>query len=476
MEQLAILSLSSMIPADITVATDSSTLNNRWFNIVIWGVRNKGGQLSYLMCNLPSSNSYLSEANAIADGENESVYTIPDDYAGVGFLIARFTIRKSGASFTYNGGTAYVDLRGQFPSTAAGGGGGGAGGGTMSSFTIAADSGTPETIVDSDAITFTGGTGITTSVAATDTITINADAEDTSTRNANNLIRNFPSIEKADGAQPNWWNETGDGTLTEEGATGETIPQTYGERVLKMVASADNATTPDNIVQEFRTNDVATTTAYVEQSLDDNVTKISCRVWVYTATAGTTTLELYDNGAAASLGTDTTTATSIWTELKIENITVQDQTQLRIRHSANSATFYVAQPQLNVGATVGFYKPRGYIYREEHVQDVLNTNPGGTGWTDLDFNSNTSSATMAINIGILVGSTANHAAYVRRNGSSDAQDRGTLCALAIAAGDILGSIDPFVVTDASQIIEWSVNSATVSSLLISLRGYWEWES
>jgi hypothetical protein len=160
---------------DITVDSAGATLNNKWFNIVIWGVRNKSGELSYLACNLPSGNSYLSEANAIADASNESVYTIPDDYNGVGFLIARFTIRKSGASFTYNGGTAFVDLRGQFPSTAAGGGGGGAGGGTMSSFTITADSGTPETIVDGAAIDIAGGTGISTVVSATDTITINVD-------------------------------------------------------------------------------------------------------------------------------------------------------------------------------------------------------------------------------------------------------------------------------------------------------------
>jgi hypothetical protein len=159
---------------DITVAADSSTLNNRWFNIVVWGVRNKSGELSYLMCNLPSSNSYLSEANAIDDASNETIYTIPDDYNGVGFLIARFTIRKSGASFTYNGGSAFTELRGQFPSTAAGGGGGGGGGGTMSSFTITADSGTPETIVDGDAIDIAGGNGISTTVAATDTVTVNA--------------------------------------------------------------------------------------------------------------------------------------------------------------------------------------------------------------------------------------------------------------------------------------------------------------
>lgn len=48
--------------------------------------------------------------------------------------------------------------------------------GGMSSFSAAADSGTPETIADGNTLTIAGGTGITTSVGATDTVTINADA------------------------------------------------------------------------------------------------------------------------------------------------------------------------------------------------------------------------------------------------------------------------------------------------------------
>jgi hypothetical protein len=108
----------------ITIDSEGATLNNKWFNLVIWGVRNKSGELSYLCCNLPRG-SYSSEEAAITDGLQYSNYTIPSAYNGVGFLIARFTLRKSSSNFTYNGGTAYLDLRGTFPSVAAGGGGGG---------------------------------------------------------------------------------------------------------------------------------------------------------------------------------------------------------------------------------------------------------------------------------------------------------------------------------------------------------------
>jgi hypothetical protein len=158
---------------DIDKYSDGSNITtNEWFSVVVWGVRNKSGELSYMALNLPSD-GYNSEAGAIADSLAYSDYTIPSDYNGVGVLLHRFVMQKKVSGVTYNAGTASIDLRGTFPNTVAGGGAGGAGGGTMSSFTIAADSGTPETIVDSDAITFAGGEDVDTVVSATDTITMN---------------------------------------------------------------------------------------------------------------------------------------------------------------------------------------------------------------------------------------------------------------------------------------------------------------
>jgi len=47
-----------------------------------------------------------------------------------------------------------------------------AAGGTMSSWDLAADGGTPETVSEAETVTIAGGTGITTAVAATNTVTI----------------------------------------------------------------------------------------------------------------------------------------------------------------------------------------------------------------------------------------------------------------------------------------------------------------
>jgi hypothetical protein len=106
---------------DLTVDSTNTSLTNRWFSIVVWGVMNKGGEVSHLMCNLPSGSYATSETIAIADASGYTNFTIPKDFQGVGFLIARFTLRKgAGSTFTYNSSTGYQDLRGFFPNTTAG--------------------------------------------------------------------------------------------------------------------------------------------------------------------------------------------------------------------------------------------------------------------------------------------------------------------------------------------------------------------
>lgn len=115
----------------ITAYSDGSSWSNEWSKIVVWGVCNKSGEASFLMCNIPSD-GYNSEANAIADALNYADYSIPETFKGVGFLIGAFAIRISGGSITYNGGAAYSDLRGFIPNNVAGGG---SGGGGVTSFT-----------------------------------------------------------------------------------------------------------------------------------------------------------------------------------------------------------------------------------------------------------------------------------------------------------------------------------------------------
>jgi hypothetical protein len=109
---------------DITEFSDGSNWNNEWGNIVVWGAVNKTGEISQLLVNLPSD-GYQQEESAIADALNYTNYTMPRNFRGKGFLIGRFTIRRSGASTTYNPSTGFLDLRGFVPNTTVGGGTGG---------------------------------------------------------------------------------------------------------------------------------------------------------------------------------------------------------------------------------------------------------------------------------------------------------------------------------------------------------------
>ena len=105
---------------------NGDTLNNKSFSFVLWGVANKTGETSHMMLNLPSgSYAFISPSDAVSDANNYSVYDIPKEFQGVGFLIARFTMTYFNDSWVLY---STEDLRGKIPNVSAGGGGGGGGG------------------------------------------------------------------------------------------------------------------------------------------------------------------------------------------------------------------------------------------------------------------------------------------------------------------------------------------------------------
>lgn len=277
----------------------------------------------------------------------------------------------------------------------------------------------------------------------------------------NNIIRNYPSVEVANGIQPEFWEIVGDPTLTEEDATGESIPQIH-ERVLKLIISADGAGA-DFAYMDFDDVD--------EPTLDDNVTKVSAGCWVYqksTDISGTITLELYDVDGTTSLGTATTVVEDAWTWLEINNVTYQDSMRWRIVHSVNSATIYVAMPCLNIGATVRPWAQRSTRYVGIDFVNVLSENPADTNWADLNLSAYLSSNAFMVNAFVQITGAAAYSGYLRPNGSSWTRSASVIN----PAGSYAGSM-AVTLCDDQQVIEEQVNNSGVTNWYIAIWGYWE---
>ena len=86
---------------DLNAADDddagNAIANNRWTNLVLWGVVSEDTGDCKLMLNLPAG-FHSSATAATADTQRFSNFNIPDEYRGVGFLIARLTFKFSNAA------------------------------------------------------------------------------------------------------------------------------------------------------------------------------------------------------------------------------------------------------------------------------------------------------------------------------------------------------------------------------------------
>ena len=98
-------------------------LSDTRFSLVIWGVQSENDADSKLFINLPKG-SYNSDANAIVDINNYSVFSIPEDFKGTAFLIARVVLRHRSLSSGTWELLELEDLRGLLPAIQAGGGSG----------------------------------------------------------------------------------------------------------------------------------------------------------------------------------------------------------------------------------------------------------------------------------------------------------------------------------------------------------------
>lgn len=115
---------STNLFTDITTDSGGNSIGlNKYFNLVFWGVGNKTGEFSPIVCNLPSG-----FYNGLSDAENDVLgydnFDLPREFSiesSTGFLICRITVQMKSSNWIYN---STVDLRGTTAQTATGGGSG----------------------------------------------------------------------------------------------------------------------------------------------------------------------------------------------------------------------------------------------------------------------------------------------------------------------------------------------------------------
>jgi hypothetical protein len=116
--------LTDLSSLDTDSDGNSLRTNNTYYSIVVIGVVSEDTADCKYMANAPSG-FYTNATDAENDPSGYSNYSIPTDFKGTGFLIARIVLRYQTASSGTLTEVLTEDLRGLLPSTSPGGGGSG---------------------------------------------------------------------------------------------------------------------------------------------------------------------------------------------------------------------------------------------------------------------------------------------------------------------------------------------------------------
>ena len=286
-----------------------------------------------------------------------------------------------------------------------------------------------------------------------------------------NEVRNFPSMEGADDAQPEWWEEeNANATLTEVDVSGEGITETF-ERALKVVTTGAN----EYAYQRY-------TYADEPRLKSGRTVSAIAKVW---SVGGVSARIRLNTSTPTSVVSSSTTAAA-WTTLRA-NALVLDGTYVQIELEVDTGTAYFAEITVMVGSRAVTLKPRGLRYRwvdSVSVKSLTGLADEAT-WTDIDVTANSSplAAIASVHATMFEASGSTHfRLYMRRNGSAEAAaDTNALGHVFSTTGstDAAMSNDAQVLLDDGQIFEYHLDrtsgATTLDSGVISLRGWWEWE-
>lgn len=225
-----------------------------------------------------------------------------------------------------------------------------------------------------------------------------------------NEVMNFPSLEGADDALPEWWENGALAALTEVDIAGEAgITETW-ERGLKVATSAAAAYS----YQRY---------TYADQPRIKSGRSLSAIFAVWAVAGDTARLRLITSGGTTVVSANTTAAG--WTILKAENLTL-DGTYVDIRMEVDDGTAYFVPLGINVGAKAIPLRPRGLRHRNAGINKAvlrsLSGSTGDVGFADRDVSAATSNLAVyaQLRVNMAENGTTDAFTYCARcNGSTD---------------------------------------------------------
>ena len=276
-----------------------------------------------------------------------------------------------------------------------------------------------------------------------------------------NEIMNHPSLEGADNALPEWWENGANSALTEVDVAGEAgITETW-KRCLKVATSAVAAYS----YQRY---------TYADQPRIHSGRALSAIFAVWSVSAKTARIRLITSAGTTVVSSGTIVAG--WTILTAENLPL-DGTYVDIRLEVDNGTAYFVPLGINIGAKAVPLKPRGLRYRDT-VSDtnlVGDVDPGAA-FVDVDCTANTSplTAIAKVVVGYRNETTTSKTVYLRRNGTAK-----TWGGSAVTSGSTTYTVraDSEVLLDDQQIFEFGTDAIATNTehVWIDLIGWYEWE-
>ena len=284
-----------------------------------------------------------------------------------------------------------------------------------------------------------------------------------------NLVKNSPGQIPVDGAEPQWWDDVTNATITDEDTAGEAIPDSKGERVFKVVTTADDVYG----YQSFTFSD--------ESLLDAGVTVVSFSCWVYCASANKASIGIY--GTNLGLEESAQAGAGAWGLLTVENITLDAaDTAIQARLIVDTGTAYFAMPMLNIGScSLPWCSRRQRFVARTDVAQINLVGTGDVAWTDSDCTANTHPLAVAVAGRAYVtepDGTAGSTFYIGHSDNIVGADTSVLTSIVQVLGQPNNTSGAYIVCDDGQNIRYYVGEVDADNdvtAVFTINGYWRWE-